>query len=536
MTSSNKSAGVVVPSSVKRAPTQLLRSSVCVASFTVLSRILGFIRDILIATLLGAGPIADALVVALRLPALVQRPMDRGALGSSFIPLYLDLDRSAGERAAHQFMQQVLTALMFVMLLLVIIGQVTMPWLMHIIAPGFSDRPEQFELAIALSRLTLPYILFATAAALLSSMLNAMGRFAVSAASAAVLNLGVVITLLLIAPLVDLPASAVAASVSVSGVFQLLVVAVACKRLGIPLRLAKPSLSPSVVSFLKRSGPTFLSGGVAQVNLFVASIIASFYVGGPSTLYYAERIYGLPLGITTAAIGVVLLPSMSRYRAEGQVQQAIDSLNRCCEAAWFVTWPAAIALMVIAEPLVRLLFERGAFDAAATLATASNLSVFALGLPAYVIARTLMVSFFSRGDTITPFHCFSVSVMINILLSLILSRLFGVIGIAAATAIAGWVLIALLAWRGWRLGDLRLDERLRQRLPRIAMAGVVMGLALWLGMNLLDGALAGQILTQLTAVSVLVVSGLLSFLFAAVCFGGVTTNEVANLLCLRTQQ
>ena len=512
---------------------RFVRSVATVGSFTFMSRVLGFVRDVLIANLLGTGPIADALVVALRLPQLFRRPLGTGVLNSSFVPLFADRMQQEGEDGARRFAEGVLAVLLLAMLSATIVGQISMPWLMYGLAPGFAENPPKFDLAVKLSQLTLPYIFLATLGALLGGILNAMGRFAVAAAAPVLLNVSTVFVLVVVAPFISLPAHAIAVAVSISGVFQLLCVVIVCQRMGMTLRLVRPQLSADVRRFFRRVGPTFLSGGVAQINLFVASIVASFHAGGPSFLYYAERLYQLPLGVTAGAIGVVLLPELTRHRIAGRHTEAMNTLNRYCEIACLVTWPAAVALVIISEPIVRLFFERGAFDASATEATAYIVAAFALGLPAYVIARALMAAFFARGDTLTPFRYASFAFTFNIALSLILSRYLAVTGIALATAAAGWILMALLAWRLWRVGKLTIDARFRRRVPRIALAGLAMGAALWLGLRFFDNALTGTFEAQLSAVTALVLGGLLSFVLLAWLLGAITRSDILRAVRVR---
>lgn len=509
---------------------RLARSLATVGGYTGISRILGFVRDILIAAAVGTGPVADAFFVAFRLPNLFRRLFAEGAFNAAFVPLFARRLEQEGRGGAQAFAEQALAVLLTGVLLLIAAAMLAMPWLMHVLAPGFADDPAKFALTVDLSRITFPYLLFMALVALLGGVLNSLYRFAAAAAAPILLNLVFIAALVFVLPLTGAPGHVLAWSVAVAGAGQFLLLLVASHRAGMPLRLAPPRLTPGVRRLFKLMGPGILSAGALQVNLLVGTMIASLQASAVSYLYYADRVYQLPLGLIGIAFGVVLLPDLSRKLRAGAEGAAMNSLNRGLELALLLTLPATVALLAIPWPIVVVLFERGAFDRAAADATAWALAAYALGLPAFVLIKILQPAFFAREDTVTPLRVAVVGVVANIALSLALFWPLAHVGLALATAIAAWINVALLSLALRRRRFLTLDGRLRRHAVRIAAASLAMGGVLLLAQWPLLAWFDRDLPWRVAGLGLLVGGGLLVYAALAVALRAVDRGELAALL------
>ena len=432
----------------------LLRSAAVIGIYTLLSRILGFIRDLLIAATLGAGPVADAFFVAFRLPNLFRRLFAEGAFNAAFSPMFAESLIQRGPDDARRFAEEALAAVLIGAVLLTAIAELTMPALISILAPGFLDDPVQFERTVEMARLSFPYLGLMTLMALAGAVLNGIGRFAAAAAAPILLNVVAITALLGFSDLGKSSGHVLAAAVTISGVIQLAFVVFAAQRAGYPIRLRLPRLTASIKRLAKLMAPGVLAAGATQINIVVGSQLASLLSAGAiSHLYYADRIYQLPLGVIGVGLGVALLPQLSREAQAGNEVAAKASLARAVEIALWLTLPATAAALAMPELLVKALFERGAFTNADTLATAAALTAYAAGLPAFVLAKTLAPAFFARADTKTPARAAGFSVVLNIALGLSLMWSLGHIGLALATTLAAWAqaiwLAVSLVRRGW---------------------------------------------------------------------------------------
>lgn len=500
---------------------KLFRSFATVGGMTMISRVLGFVRDILIAGVLGAGPIADAFFVAFRFPNLFRRLFAEGAFNAAFVPLFARRLAGEGPGAAREFAEQALAVLLVALMLTTAIAEIAMPWLMYLIAPGFAADPAKFDLAVLLTRIAFPYLLCVSLVALLSGILNALDRFAVAAAAPILLNIVLISVMLGVTwyAFGNTPEAGVALAwgVALAGVLQLVVLAYWVRHVGMGLKIRKPRMTEGVRRLIRLGIPGVIAGGITQINILVGTIIASLENSAVSWLYYADRIYQLPLGIVGIAIGIVLLPDLSKRLRAGDREGAATSLNRSLEVSLFFTLPAAVALFVVPEPIIQVLFQRGAFSAGDTAATASALAAFAIGLPAFVLIKVFSPGFFAREDTRTPMIYAGVSVVVNILGSLALFFWIGHVGIAVATTLAGWTNAGLLAATLMRRGEFSADDGLRRRLGPICLSSALMGLALW-GMGIgLEPWLAPEngLPVRAGALAVLVGGGLLTYVVAA---------------------
>lgn len=468
----------------------MLRNVLTVGGWTAASRVLGFVRDILIAAALGAGPAADAFFVALKLPNFFRRLFGEGAFSAAFVPLFAGTLAAEGYQQARRVAEGALSVLLVALAALTVLAVVFMPEAMTLLAPGFRRDPERFALAVELTRITFPYLMLICLVALFSGVLNGLDRFAAAAAAPLMFNVALIGGLML-APLLALPrAHGLAWGVAAAGIAQFVVLAWAVAAAGLPLRLPLPRLTPEVRLLLRRMGPGAIGAGVTQINLMVDVIIASFLPQGSiAFLYYADRVNQLPLGVIGTAVGTALLPALSRQVRAGEASAALTTQNRAIEFALLLTVPAAVGLAVAAWPIVLVLFGRGAFGPGDVAATASALAVYALGLPAYVLVKVFAPGFFARGDTASPVKVAVVCVALNVVLCLALIGPFAHVGVAMATVISGWVNAGALGLGLWRQGRLAPDARLTRFVLRLAMAAAVMGAAVWAAQALVFDAL-----------------------------------------------
>lgn len=504
----------------------LLRFTATVGGYTMLSRVLGFVRDILIASFLAAGPVADAFFVAFRLPNMFRRLVGEGAMLNAFVPLFARRLEGEGREAALRFAWEAFSVLLYGMLAALILAELLMPWLIAGLAPGFSGDPARFDLTVSLSRLTFVYLPFMALVALLGGVLNAFYRFAAPAAAPILLNIALIAALLGLGRVLETPGHALAWGVAAGGAGQLLWLAIASRRAGAAIRLPRPRLTPGVRRLLRLMLPGILGAGVHQINLLVSTLIASFQVGAVSYLYYADRVTQLPLGVVGVAVGVALLPLLSRQLRADEGAGAAESQSRAVEFALLLTLPATAALMAIPIPIITVLFEHGAFTPADSRATGLAMAAYAAGLPAYVLVKVLSPGYFAREDMVTPVKIAAAALLANVVLALALSGPMRHVGIALATALASWLNAGLLAVFLYRRGHLGLDDRLRKRLPRMAAAAAAMGLALAVAAWGLSGPLGGTNAARFAALAGLVLGGLALYAGAAHVFGAARLGDV----------
>lgn len=458
----------------------LLRSIATVSGFTMISRITGFARDILLANFLGAGLAADAFFVAFKFPNLFRRFFGEGAVAAAFVPLFSTTLEKEGRDEARLFAERAFAVMGVALGLLVAVMMIIMPFAMVIFAPGFLEVPGKHELATELTRITFPYLLLISLCALLSGLLNALGRFAAAAAAPIILNLTLMAFLVGASQIAGTPAHALAWGVSAAGVLQLVWLLVAAKRAGMAMRLRRPTLSPRVRTLIKRIIPVAFGAGIYQISLLVDTILASLVAeGAVSWLYYADRVNQLPLGVVGTAIGVALLPLLSRQLAAGRTDDAMQSQNRAVEFTLLLTLPAMAGLIVLAEPIISVLFQRGAFSAADAQATAAALAAFSLGLPGYVLVKVLSPGFYAREDTKTPVIVASSALAASIVFNVILMQFYGHVGIALGTALGAMLNGGTLWLLLRRRAHFHMDARLLHRTPRILAATLAMAGALW---------------------------------------------------------
>jgi putative peptidoglycan lipid II flippase len=464
---------------VKKKQSVLMRSFATVGLWTMLSRILGFIREILIAGTLGSSPIAEAFLVAFSLPNMFRRFFAEGAFNMAFVPMFSKKVEAAD--GSHEFARDAFTALATILIFFTIIAQIFMPALVFAMASGFVGD-ARFDLAVFYGRIAFPYILFVSLAALLSGVLNSLGRFLAAAAAPVLLNIFFIVAFWIALQFGFDIGTTLAVTVPLAGIAQLVAVWVAADRAGYRLVPRMPRLTPDLKKLAIIAVPAALAGGVVQVNLLVGRQVASWEEAGGAIawLYYADRLYQLPLGVVAIAIGVVLLPDLSRKMQSGDEAGGQDAFNRAGEVALALTIPCSVALCTIPNILISVLFERGAFTAEDTYATAIAVTIYGLGLPAFVLQKVFQPLYFAREDTKRPFYFALVAMILNAGIAIGLSPFIGYIAAATATTTAGWVMFFLLRHYAQGYGDAaKFDVRFRRRVPRIIMASMLMGWVLW---------------------------------------------------------
>jgi putative peptidoglycan lipid II flippase len=598
----------------------LLRSMATVSGFTALSRILGFLRDILMGYFLGSSQAADAFFAAFKFPNIFRRIFGEGAFNSAFVPLFSKELTSKGRKEAMHFASQTFSILAIVLLIITIIAIPLMSWITMVHAPGFNavktfrgdsnnnevsfdikikgskaiyfvienggdaeiknitliknnkdtetllnqsdwlsekgklikkyslsenknftrikgnaliknskegntnlsiyrNHPDTFNLTVTLSKITFIYLLCMALVAHMSGVLNTIKIFGMPAAAPVLLNITFLVGFLISSIFWGFKGDPVkyahvaAWCVFVAGFLQLGALYFTCFRKGLRIKFCKPKISPQVKRLFILMGPGVLAAGIQQINLLVGSIIASFREGAISYLYYSERVYQLPLGIIGVGLGVILLPEVTKRLRGGDQMGAITSMNRGIELAMFLTIPASIALIVIPYPIISTLFQHGAFTKEDANLTALSLAGFAIGIPGYVLIKVLQPGYFARENTKTPMLIAGVTVIVNIVFSIILFDSMGHIGIAIATSIAAWVNVALLLF-GLR-NFWKPDARLKSRMPKIFIASAVMGLSLWILHKTIKEMFNHDFWLRLGGVSILVIFGITIYFFIA---------------------
>ncbi len=465
----------------------MIRHILTVSAGTLASRLLGFARDAMVAALLGAGPVADAFLVAFQLVNVARRLLTEGALNAALAPAYWRVRQRDGADAAAAFAGRVLGAVAAALFITAAIIGLLMPWLIVALAPGFAGQPI-LQLAVDIARLMLPYLAFAGPVAVMLGVLNAQRRFTLTALSPLLFNLALIVAMTAVLvtgqPAAD-AAMLIAATVGVAGLLQLLVLAPRGGRLATPLRV---SFDGEIRRFFIKAIPAMIANAGPQLLIVAAAVIASASPAAVSWLYFANRLVELPLGIVGVAMGTVLTPELARAR--GDDVGFAYAASRGVELAVGLALPATLGLAILSEPIVRALFEHGAFTAADTRATATALEWLALALPAHVLFKALAPAFFAHHDTTTPLTATLCGLAVTIVAASALARGFGVAGAAAGLALAAWVSALLLLGRGATRYGLAVDGAARRRLPRIVVAALAMGALLWLAMSGVSSRLA----------------------------------------------
>ena len=450
-----------------------------VGGLTLVSRITGFVRDVILAAVLGAGPVADAFFVALRLPNHFRAIFAEGAFNAAFVPAYARIRQQGGSERAGIFADRIFTLLLACQIAILAAALLFMPQVIGLLAPGFARDGERFALAVDLTRITFPYLLLVTVVTLYGGILNALQRFAAPAAAPILLNLSMVVALTL-AVFFPTAGHAAAWGVFVAGCLEVVLVATDMTRAGAMTKLRWPNFDEDVRKFFRALAPATVGSTGVQLALFADTIIASFLATGAlSALYYADRLNQLPIGVIGIAAGTVILPEMARRLAAGDETGARHAQNRAIEFTLLLSMPCVVAFVIVPELIMSALFMRGAFTAADATAAGQTLASYALGLLPFVLIRSVVATFFARGDTATPVKAALIAVAVNIAFKLLLMGPLAQVGLALATAIGAWINLGLIIWFATRAGLAAVDKRLRWSALKLALAGIALAAALW---------------------------------------------------------
>lgn len=519
----------------------LVKSLATVSGMTMASRVLGFVRQILIAGVIGAGgnPVADAFWAAFRLPNMFRRLFAEGAFQAAFVPLFQGKLIGEDKAAARQFAEEVLAALIFILAGLTAMVEIFAPLFVNLIATGFNDDPEKFALTTLYMRIMFPYLACMSIVGLLSGILNSLDRFMVYAGAPLLLNICQIAAIVLYADSeIHLTGEALSWATMISGILQLALLLWGAHRQGYLLKWRLPRMTPGVVRLFKLGTPGFISAGAIQINIIIGTNIASREPGAVSWLMNADQLYQLPLSVVGIALGVVLLPMLSRRVKEGDEKGAAHALNRSIELSAFLTLPAAAAFIVMAAPICDALFRGLATDALALFGgrasaftendvamTGAALAFYGVGLPVFVWQKVFSPAFYAREDTRTPMNYALISIAINTGAALALFPLFGFVAVAFATSFAAWVQTALLGETLRRRGLFKPDGRLLSRSPRIAAATLAMAGFLWLALQHTE-ALAGIAFGRdWIAVVLISAAGAIVYALAALALGAIRLSD-----------
>ncbi|GKQ55490.1 murein biosynthesis integral membrane protein MurJ [Bradyrhizobium sp. Ce-3] len=504
----------------------MFRSFLTVSTGTLASRLLGFVRDSVIAALLGAGPVADAFLAAFQLVNVVRRLLSEGGLNAALVPAWLKVRDSEGEAAARAFAGRVLGTVSAAVIAAALVIGALMPLVIAAIAPGFVGR-DTLQFAVDNARLMLPYLAFAGPVTVMMALLNAQGRFALTAFSPLLFNIALisVMAVLLVRRQDPVQAALVmAATIGVAGFLQLSMLALRGAKLAAPLRV---SFDPEMRGFLGRAVPGMVASSAPQWLMVAGAVIASTSPSAVSWLYFANRLLELPLGIVGVAMGTVLIPEMTRAVRSGEPAAIAHAESRGLELAVGLALPATLGLMVLSGPIVRMLFEHGAFTAEDAVATAQALIWLTLALPAHVLVKALSPAFFAREDTLTPLLATLKAIVVAIAAAFLLGHLFGASGIAAGIALGAWSNALALIRKGATTFGFSIDAAARRRLPRILAAALAMGALLWLAEGVLPAA-GSHGFVQAVALLVLIAAGIAGYGLLLQAFGVTGWRDAVN--------
>lgn len=508
---------------------RMMRAVLTVGGFTALSRVFGLIREILLSHFLGASGVTDAFFVAFKFPNFFRRLFAEGAFNAAFVPMFSRQLASEGADAARETAEQVFAVLMGVLMVFVVFVILFTPTIIHILAPGFSTTPDRQEMAITFIRITFSYILFISLAAHLSGVLNAVDRFAAAAGVPIILNMTMIGALLCVPHFSHInPGILLSLSVAVAGVLQFIWLYIACARAGFRMHLRRPQLTPQVKTLLRLMVPGMIGAGVMNINFFIDTIIASYLPEkSVSFLYYADRLNQLPLSVFGIAIGTALLPALSRHLRSGDFDIAQQHQSIAVEFAIQVALPAAVGLVVMAHPIINVIYGLGDADNGAT---AQALSAFALGIPAYVLTKIFAVAFFARQDTKTPVIIGSICIMVNLALNILLMGPLLHVGLALATSISAWLnagfLYLVLHQRAWYT----MDKKIPIIFIKVIGCCMVMALAIFVLDLTIGGLEIRGIGAKIMYLGSIVLVGIIVFLTAGRLLGAFNIAMIRQAL------
>ncbi|WP_341791044.1 murein biosynthesis integral membrane protein MurJ [Rickettsia endosymbiont of Gonocerus acuteangulatus] len=452
----------------------LFRSGIVVAFFTLISRIFGLVREQFIASLFGSTQMGDSINVAFKLPNLFRRIFAEGALSNVFIPIY-NKKMLISKKAAGRFSGEVFTLLLLSLIVIIVLMQIFMPQLMLFIAPGFHGKKEKFELTVFLCRITIPYLIFVSLTALLGGILNSVKRFAAFAFSPVILSVCVIVCTLMLDNYTESTVS-ISLSLIIAGILQVSFMFVCVKRADLSFPFIFKPNDPDVKKLLINMGPATISSGVQQLNLFISQSIASFIEGAISILSYADRIYQFPLSIIGTSFSTILLPELSKIYKSNDIVAATKVQNNAIRMGLFLSLPATFGIIILSHPIINVIYERGAFTSQDTTNSAEAISAFALGLPAFILAKILTPIFYANGDTKTPLKITLFSIIINTSMNLLLMDSLKHIGIAVGTSIAAWYNLGLLYSYTKKQNMLHIEQDIKSFCIKVLLCCIIMSI------------------------------------------------------------
>jgi putative peptidoglycan lipid II flippase len=514
----------------------LVRKFMTVGGGTLGSRLFGFAREMLMAAALGTGPMADAFYAAFRFPNLFRRLFAEGAFNAAFVPLFAKEIESGGKEAAKRFSEEVFGVLFTVLLIITIVMELAMPLVVRtIIAPGFEAGSDKYEVTVKLAIIMFPYLMCMSLTAMLSGMLNSLHHYFAAAVAPIFFNVAM-IAALGYGIWVDADAVSVAYYLSwavlAAGILQMVVLYLGVRHAGMSIGFRRPRMTPNVKRLLVLALPAAVTGGIVQINQIIGQMIASTKDGAIAALQYADRLYQLPLGVVGIAVGVVLLPELSRALRAGHLKEASTIQNRSLEFSLFLTLPAAAALWVLSDEIIRVVYEHGAFDPKTTTVVAGILAIYGLGLPGFVMIKALNPGFFAREDTKTPMRFSMISVAVNCALAVSLFPFFAERGIATAEVVSGWLTTIMLFTALVRRGHFDMDRPFAWRLIRLVIAAVVMAGALEYASTYAAPYITPQspLLHQVGAVLGLILVAMIVYFGTAFAIGGASLGMLRRNL------
>ena len=503
----------------------LIKSTGTFSFFTIISRLLGYLRDIMIAIFLGTGYLADAFFVAFRIPNTFRRLFSEGTFNSAFVPSYAS-ELSQGKDRSDKFANNIFNLLILSLFILVLIIEIFMPMFVFLIAPGFEGDNQKMELAINLTRITFPFLFFISLASFFSAILNSHNRFAVASAAPIILNIMLIGVLFYANFLNDKIVYYLSYAITISGIFQLIFLYIFVKKFYLPKITFKIKLDEKVKFFFKKLLPSIFASGVTQINILVGTIIASFQASAVSYLYYADRIYQINLAIAGIAIGIVILPQLSKYIQNEQKDEIILIQNKALELSLFLSIPATVALIIASEQIISALFGYGSFDESSVKNSAKALFYFSIGLPAFALIKIFSSFFFARHNTKTPFYISLISVLLNILISVYYFKNVGFIIIPIATSISSWFNAIILLIFLKKNNFFSFNLIFVSKLIRILIASILMGIIFNYLVNFFyKDLLYEQNFKSLYLIGV-VILGLISYFLIAIFIKAFKTSDI----------
>ena len=507
----------------------LVKATGTIGGLTLVSRVAGFAREMLMSRIMGASAAADAFFVAFRLPNTFRRLFGEGAFSAGFVPLYAQrLHGENGEVEAKHFSEEVLAVFAPTLVLFTILFEIIMGPFVFLIS-GYHN--EKLALATLLTRITFPYLILISLVSLFSGILNSLARFTAAAFAPALLNLAMLSALIFVPVGGETTAIALSIAVTLGGVLQLGLLLAACARAGIVLKLRRPRMTEGVRQFVRVVIPATLGAGVYQISAFIDTFfLARLGTGSLSYFNYADRLNQLPLGVIGAAVGTAILPQVSRHVGAGDPTRAAHVQSQAAELAMLLCIPAAIALSVTSGPLISALFQGGRFTAEDAAITAMTLAIIVMGLPAYVLVKVLTPGFYARQDTATPVKTAAVTLIANVGLNFALIPPFKIAGLAAAIAICSWLNCLMLYVILHRRGHFRIEGWLASRITRQVVAGAAMAAVLWLVQGQLAGFFAGSAGHRLVGVGALIAAGMAVYFPLVWLIGGMDKEDIQALI------